>query len=618
MSLPGIPKRNISLSDARQSAKASTANTASLKARAGELKSAQRTSVFTRALGSSGRGAGWVGAQRGFNPHDHISNNANRFANLRAEANRYAGVYNMRAMANAGGNVAVDNSMETAMKAALGVQLGMQAAQTVFGLLNQAGVFGGDKIAGGGKADGPGSAPASMSSMLSTSSLSTATTLSGKLSSAGSFSDIQGLEQQSAEKKANLDAGYQELNISDSVNETLSGEGVQDGLKLAKVDIDTSALQLSNLDPNDLDASIKTIDTDINEITNFQTSTLPTAKAQVSEQSGIIGQQINSTQISIDQYEAQKAALPAGDSQIAELDSKIQELTKKKEQLEADKAKLDSANEALTNIESQCGEIIGELNGKKTEIEDMKKFDDNVKDKKYDLAKSQDEQLKKTMDSIDKLTKQIDSLADNDPGKATKSDQNRLAKYNSLIQERAGLYETLGTLTQSLSSAGETKFENSKGQPYTLKNLDKAMNFGQAPEVTPLPQGDAGTPASPAGTPGTPGAAGATQGTGNLDAAGTPASPAGTPGAAQGAGDQTASLDSNWDAKYPKEGLSDEQKSSISTAKAGGLSTLGTVQLTYNSETQMFNFGGQEFTEQALNQLFEQMNANARAELGLD
>ena len=74
MSLPGIPKRNISLSDARQSAKASTANTASLKARAGELKSAQRTSVFTRALGSSGRGAGWVGAQRGFNPHDHISN----------------------------------------------------------------------------------------------------------------------------------------------------------------------------------------------------------------------------------------------------------------------------------------------------------------------------------------------------------------------------------------------------------------------------------------------------------------------------------------------------------------------------------------------------------------
>lgn len=500
MSTPGIPKSKISLSDVRKSTAASVSSTTSLKSISSSgLSSAQKTSVFTRALGSSGRSAGWVGAQRGFNPYDHVSNNVNRYANMRADANRYAGVYSSR-------NVYVnpqsyDTGMDSAMRAAMGVQLGMQAAKGVFGLLNQFGVFGDNNAKGTGKTDGPGTTPATMTGVTSGSSLPTATTLTGGLSSAGSFSDIKALEDKAEAQKANLDSSYKDLDISSDVQEMLSGEDVKAGLEKAGVTLDTSALALSSLDANDLEASMKTVDSDINNVTNFQTTELPKAKAGVSEQSGIIGQQINATQISIDTateqktgLEAQRAQLAATgqdtsaiDQQISQLETQINELTEKKEKLEADKANLDAATKALGEIEKKCGEAIKELQAKKTEIEDMKEFEDEVKDKKYDLAKSQDEQLKKTMDSIDRINKEIDSLKDKNPDKANKSDQKRLAKYNQLIEERNGLYTDLSNLTSALSSAGETEFTNSRNKTYKLQNLDKAMNYGQAPEVVVNP-----------------------------------------------------------------------------------------------------------------------------------
>lgn len=510
MSIPGLPKAKISLSDARKSAASSAHSSGSLKARSsGGLSSAQRTSVFTRALGSGGRPAGWVAAQRNINPYDNMSMQINRHANMRAEANRYAGIHNMRDVSYV--NVATNNNdMSDMMKAAMGVQMGMQAAQSVFGLLNQLGVFGGDKAAAPGKQDALGKGLADMVSQQSA-SIPTATTLTGQLSSAGSFAELDTLEARANEQKANLDAGYQQLDISEGVNQMLSGEGVQDGLKLANVNLDTSALQLSSLDSSDLEASIKTIETDINEITDFQTSKLPTAKASVTEQSGIIGQQINATNISIEQLQAQKAEAVATGADTSAIDQQIADLQSKLEELNDKKAKLDSANSALAQVETQCGEAITDLKAKQAEIQDLKQFEDSVKDKEYQMAKSQDEQLKKTMDSIDKLTKQIDSLVDKDPSKATKADQNRLAKYNALIQERAGLYQTLGTLTQSLSSAGQTEFTDSNNKTYTLKNLDKAMNYGQAPEVIPLTAGDdsiPGTTGDDSGAPSTDGADG--------------------------------------------------------------------------------------------------------------
>ncbi len=507
MSLPGLPKTKISLGDARKSAATSAHNAGSLKARAGGLSSAQRTSVFTRALGTGGRPANWVGAQRGINPYDNISMQTMRHNNMRAELNRSAGRYNSRSMPfESVSNI--NDTMTDMMKAAMGVQIGMQAAQSIFGMLNKMGVFGGDTP---GTLDTGGKAPAGGLDQL-TSGISTAGSLTSQLTGAGSFAELDTLEARANEQKANLDTGYKQLDISKTVQDSLSGEGVQDGLQLAGVKIDTSALQLSSLDSNDLEASLKTIENDVNEITNFR-SELTAAKGKVTEQSGIIGQQLKSNQISLDlainqktTLESQMVALEAsgGDTstiktQITELETKIDELMTKKYELEQDKAKIDAASAALAKVDTQCEGVITDLKGKQAEIQDLQQFEASVKDKEYQMAKSQDEQLKKTMDSIDKLTKQIDSMADNDPSKSTNADQNRIAKYNALIQQRAGLYETLGKLTESLSSAGQTEFTDSNNKVYTLKNLDRAMNYGQAPEVTPLPQGDAGTQASPPG-----------------------------------------------------------------------------------------------------------------------
>ncbi len=497
MTLPGVPKNRISLTDLRNGA--ASFNAGFLKVRAGQLRNMQRVSVFTRPLGGRSYGNGWVGAQRGFNPYDNVTNNINKYARMRAEANRYAGIYSTRNTYvnpysyNTGG-------MDSAMKAAMGVQLGMQAAQGVFGLLNQIGVFNGNSNVAAGQVAG-GASPATMTGVTSGAGLPTATTLTGGLSSTGSFSDIKALEDKAESKKANLDSSYKDLDISSDIQEMLSGDDVKAGLEKAVVTLDTSALELSSLDANDLEASMKTVDSDINNVTNFQTTELPKAKASVSEQSGIIGQQINATQISIDTateqktgLEAQKAQLAvtgqdtsAIDQQISQLETQINELTEKKEKLEADKANLDAATKALGEIEKKCGEAIKELQAKKTEIEDMKEFEDEVKDKKYDLAKSQDEQLKKTMDSIDKITKEIDSLKDRNQNKANKADQKRLAKYNQLIQERDSLYSELKNLTSSLSSAGAESFTDSKNRTYTLQNLNKAMNYGELTSAITLP-----------------------------------------------------------------------------------------------------------------------------------
>ena len=433
-----------------------------------------KTTTFTRAYGPNKpvntKRSGDVSAQRSFNPYNTSKNQEIANKRIHDSANALAGRINMRNFGPTIQDLSSTNNLDNMAKAMAYAQLGMQAGQTLAGLTT--GIMGLFKNSG--------SAGNNFGVM-------TATTLTGKLSNANSFGAISTLEKQVSEKKANLDSGYQELDISDSINEKLSAENVKAGLDLAKVNLDTSALQLSSLDSSDLEGSIKTIETDINDITNFQTSTLPTAKAQVSEQSGIIGQQIQSTNIDIEQLKARKAKDAAAGVDTSAIDKQITDLESKLKELNDKKAKLDAANSALGEVETQCENAITDLQTKKAEVQDMKNFEDNVKDKKYDLAKSQDEQLKKTMDSIDKLTKQIDSLVDKDPSKATKADQNRLAKYNALIQERAGLYKTLGTLTQSLASAGATEFTDSKNRTYTLKNLDKAMNYNYAQTSSPEP-----------------------------------------------------------------------------------------------------------------------------------
>ena len=157
--------------------------------------------------------------------------------------------------------------------------------------------------------------------------------------------------------------------------------------------------------------------------------------------------------------------------------------------MEDQKKQIEAAEKAVDQISTEAQNTIDSLKAKKTEIEDMKKAEDGMKDKKYDLAKSQDEELGKAMQKLEKLNKEIDELskADKSPDKYDKKDEARANKLNGLIAQRSGLYSQLSQLVSSLSAAGDTTFKNSKNQSYTIKNLEKANNMLSSKPADPTP-----------------------------------------------------------------------------------------------------------------------------------
>ena len=296
--------------------------------------------------------------------------------------------------------------------------------------------------------------------------------LATSLTSATSFTEITKIETEIAQKKTNLNENYQKIgtDAKKGVDEILQGEGVKDGFTLAGVELDTSSLQLSPLDPDYLEESMQTIDSDIKKFGDFNTLTLPQAKTKITAKSGQITGELNAKTVDLERLKASNKN-GVNDAAIAKLEEEIKTLEEQKKQLEA-------AEKAIEQITKECESAIKDLEARKTEIADIKKAEDNMKDKKYDLAKSQDNELKKSMTEIDKINQEIEKLSiDKNPDKYDKSDEKRAAKMNSLMSQRSSLYSQLGKLAGSLSGAGATEFENSKHQKYTIQNLDKAMDM---------------------------------------------------------------------------------------------------------------------------------------------
>ena len=315
----------------------------------------------------------------------------------------------------------------------------------------------------------------------------TSSNFTSSLSGAKSFAEVNKIENEIAQKKANLNTDYKEVGTKATANvdEILGGEGVSDGMKLAGVEIDKSAFTLSELNPEDLEGSAKTIEQDIQKIGDYKTNDLVQAKAKISEKSGQISGTLTVKKGDLDRSKAELSTLESANSdgsktsQINELKGKIEKLEKEVKELEDQKKQIEAAEKAVDQISTEAQNTIDSLKSKKTEIEDMKKAEDGMKDKKYDLAKSQDEELGKTMQKLEKLNKEINELmqSDKSPDKYDKKDEKRANKLNGLMAQRTGLYTQLGQLVSSLSCAGETTFKNSKNQSYTIKNLEKANNM---------------------------------------------------------------------------------------------------------------------------------------------
>lgn len=308
------------------------------------------------------------------------------------------------------------------------------------------------------------------------------TSLMGGLSGANSFSDIKGLESKAENMKSQLDNSYQKNDPTKAMNDSLGKDDVKAGLKNANVSIDTNKAKLSTLDTTNMDKALETIDSDTQNIKNFISNDIKNAQATVSKKLGDLGAQIRGFGAQITNLESKLSTAKAAGEDTSAIENQIQEMKDRKAEAEQQKKQVESALTALNNIEETCNKTVKELEAKKSEINDIKKFEAEVEDKKYDMAKSQDEQLGKIMQKIDKLKKEIKSLLDKSANKNTDNDSKRNSKIDGLIKERSSLYKSLGTLTTSLANAGTTEFTNSKNKTYTLQNLDKALKYGESDE----------------------------------------------------------------------------------------------------------------------------------------
>ncbi len=320
---------------------------------------------------------------------------------------------------------------------------------------------------------------ASVSARAMTSGASS-TSLMGGLSGADSFGDIKGLEAKAENKKAQLNDSYQKNDPTKALNDSLKKEGVAEGLKLAKVNIDTSKIKLNTLDTTNMDKALGTIDSDTQNIKNFVSYDIKNAKAIVSNKLENLGAQINGFEISLTKLNSKLELAKSNGEDTSAIESQIQEMKDKKTEAENQKKQVEAALTSLNYIETTCEKTVKDLEAKKSEIEDIKKFEGEVEDKKYDMAKSQDEQLGKTMQKIEKLNKEISNILNKSASKGTDNDSKRNSKIDGLIKERSSLYKSLGTLTTSLASAGTTEFKNSKDKTYKLQNLDKALKYGES------------------------------------------------------------------------------------------------------------------------------------------
>lgn len=267
---------------------------------------------------------------------------------------------------------------------------------------------------------------------------------------ANSFSAISNLENQVSQNKANFQSSYtaDAAQMQSEVTQILEEADAAEGLKLAGADNLDVPTPDASLNMEDLDSSMDAIDGDITDMRNFYTNDLAEAKTQVTSKKGEIKGEIQAKTGELDRLKAQRGKEGAP----ATLEADIQKLEEEIKELEKQKGQLEKAETAIEQATEQCQTNIDKLSDKKAQLKDIKQFEGAVKDKKYDLAKSQDKELKDKMKEIDKLVKK-DKDGNSDAIKQLQGDIKNLAA--------------------SLQLAGNSVV-NSKNQTYQIVNLDKA------------------------------------------------------------------------------------------------------------------------------------------------
>lgn len=240
------------------------------------------------------------------------------------------------------------------------------------------------------------------------------------------------------------------------------------GLTEAGVTLDTSSLGVRNLNinPSDLasiDKAVETIDQDIADVDAFISTNLAQAITKLTTKSGELATQIGSLEA---QIAAGKAKQPQ-DSNVSSLEAQLNKLKEEKQQVDAAKKALEQGGQVRTAVE----DIKTTLTEKKNVLGDIQLTLSQVADKKYEVAKENDEELVDLVNKQIRLERKITALN----GKIeSETDQTKRERYErelgELKGELAGVYEDMIKLVQNLQTDdNQTTFTNSKGQTYTLK-----------------------------------------------------------------------------------------------------------------------------------------------------
>ncbi len=337
-----------------------------------------------------------------------------------------------------------------------GVGMGVGAAVSVLGMLNELGIIGNTD-----------STPSASETNTKNDSGDTNVIDSGSFDK-NSLSSWQSKEASINEQISNFGNEYSDVNrtYKENIENSLKNDAAE-GFKLAGIQVpDLTALDLNEITVNensteeDFEAAKTSISNDINEVNKFKDDTLGGIMTNLDKKKGVLNTDLRSTESTITKLESQlsseRAASEPNSTLIGKLENMIKEAKTKEKELKQNIESIEKAKTAVDKVAKEnCDALVTDLNKQKERLDELKNQKSEIDKKQYELAEKQSKEFDKNKQEMDKLMIQINGA----PNAEKKS--KLVAKWNELADEMSTLYESLN------SANGET-FTNDKNKSVTI------------------------------------------------------------------------------------------------------------------------------------------------------
>ena len=299
--------------------------------------------------------------------------------------------------------------------------------------------------------------------------------MTGELKTADSFGKIKNVENEANQKLDNFGTDYDKIgkNARDNIaktevdiNNKLQGTDV-------KLDIDLSKLSITapEIDANDLstlDKAAQDIGKDIKSVNEFKTKDLAEANKTIDTALTSVGQEISKLEGSLSKTKAAEAEATKNGTPMPSPSSA--EIQKDLDKAKAKQTKLKDAQKELNGtMAKQADDLIESLQAKQNELGDIKQVKEQTNEKKFELAKEQNDTVLKNAKELNKLDAQIATLQGKLATPDGKDYDKNSKELNKLIDKFNGLYEPTTNAMASLKEANETTFTY-KGKTIDISN----------------------------------------------------------------------------------------------------------------------------------------------------